>query len=47
MRVRPAAPDSAVAEMQGLEGAFSFAEKLLQKIWLRGDYLKVQISGAF
>ena len=38
MRVRPAAPDSAVAEMQGLEGAFSFAEKLLQKIWLRGDF---------
>src|SRR5688572_1170402 len=29
---------SAVAEIQGLYGAFSFAEKLLQKIWLRGDF---------
>lgn len=38
MRVRPAAFVSAVAEMQGLDGAFSFAEKLLQKIWLRGDF---------
>jgi hypothetical protein len=28
----------AVAEMQGLEGPFSFPEKLLQKIWLRGDF---------
>jgi hypothetical protein len=28
----------AVAEMQGLEGPFSFHEKLLQKIWLRGDF---------
>src|SRR5688572_33151932 len=28
----------AVAEIQGLYGAFSFAEKLLQKIWLRGDF---------
>lgn len=28
----------AVAEMQGLYGAFSFPEKLLQKIWLRGDF---------
>lgn len=27
-----------VAEMQGLQGAFSFPEKLLQKIWLRGDF---------
>ena len=27
-----------VAEIQGLYGAFSFPEKLLQKIWLRGDF---------
>lgn len=32
------APPQAVAEMQGLYGAFSFPEKLLQKIWLRGDF---------
>ena len=38
MRVRPSDSVSAVAEMQGLDGAFSFAEKLLQKIWLRGDF---------
>ena len=30
--------DSGVAEIQGLYGAFSFPEKLLQKIWLRGDF---------
>jgi hypothetical protein len=29
---------SAVAEVQGLYGAFSFPERLLQKIWLRGDF---------
>lgn len=28
----------AVAEVQGLYGAFSFSERLLQKIWLRGDF---------
>lgn len=28
----------AVEEIQGLYGPFSFAEKLLQKIWLRGDF---------
>lgn len=33
----PATP-AAVAEIQGLYGAFSFPEKLLQKIWLRGDF---------
>jgi hypothetical protein len=27
-----------VAEMQGLDGLFSFPEKLFQKIWLRGDF---------
>lgn len=27
-----------VAEVQGLDGAFTFSEKLLQKIWLRGDF---------
>jgi hypothetical protein len=40
--VRPALDSSpataAVAEIQGLYGAFSFPEKLLQKIWLRGDF---------
>jgi hypothetical protein len=30
--------DSAVAELQGLDGAFSFAERLLQRIWGRGDF---------
>jgi hypothetical protein len=29
---------SAVAEIQGLYGAFSFPERLLQKIWGRGDF---------
>lgn len=29
---------SFVAEMQGLFGPYSFPEKLLQKIWLRGDF---------
>ncbi|MDF3058661.1 MAG: hypothetical protein K0R17_2876 [Rariglobus sp.] len=29
---------SAVAEVQGLYGAFSFPERLLQKIWQRGDF---------
>ncbi|MEO6246259.1 MAG: DUF2851 family protein [Opitutaceae bacterium] len=38
MRASPAESDFAVAEMQGLDGAFTFAEKLLQKIWLRGDF---------
>lgn len=28
----------AVAEIQGLYGPFSFPEKLLQQIWLRGDF---------
>jgi hypothetical protein len=30
--------DAAVSEIQGLYGAFSFPERLLQKIWLRGDF---------
>lgn len=34
----PSAPSAAVAELQGLYGAFTFPEKLLQKIWLRGDF---------
>lgn len=29
---------SGVAEIQGLYGSFSFPEKLLQKVWLRGDF---------
>lgn len=32
------ASSPAVAEIQGLYGAFSFPEKLLQKLWLRGDF---------
>jgi hypothetical protein len=36
---RPEATEArAVAEIQGLYGPFSFPEKLLQKIWQRGDY---------
>ena len=27
-----------VAELQGIHGAFSFPERILQKIWLRGDF---------
>ena len=38
MRVDNDANRSVVAEIQGLYGPFSFAEKLLQKIWLRGDF---------
>jgi len=33
-----ASPAGGVAELQGLYGPFSFPEKLLQKIWLRGDF---------
>jgi hypothetical protein len=32
-----------VAELQGLYGAFSFPEKLLQKIWLRGDFVRAGV----
>lgn len=38
MRAAAAAIHPAVEEIQGLYGAFSFPEKLLQKIWLRGDF---------
>jgi hypothetical protein len=38
---RNAQTDPAVAEVQGLYGPFSFPEKLLQKIWLRGDFARV------
>jgi hypothetical protein len=38
MRAEDAVVPLAVAEVQGLYGAFSFPEKLLQKIWLRGDF---------
>jgi hypothetical protein len=38
MRVDDHAHLAVVAEIQGLYGPFSFAEKLLQKIWLRGDF---------
>ena len=36
-RNTPRSPHS-VAELQGLYGPFSFSEKLLQKIWLRGEF---------
>lgn len=36
--VFPSIPVPRVAELQGLYGAFSFHERLLQKIWLRGDF---------
>lgn len=32
-----------VAELQGLYGAFTFPEKLLQKIWLRGDFRRADL----
>lgn len=35
-----AAPADVVAEIQGLYGPFSFPEKLLQKIWHRGEFDK-------
>jgi hypothetical protein len=38
VRVRAERLTSDVAEIQGLYGAFSFPEKLLQKIWLRRDF---------
>lgn len=38
MQVEDEVKLSVVAEIQGLYGPFSFAEKLLQKIWLRGDF---------
>jgi len=31
-------PHPSVAEFQGLYGPFTFSEKLLQKIWLRGEF---------
>ena len=36
----------AVAEMQGLEGPFSFAERVLQRIWARGDFDRGRASTA-
>ena len=33
-----AGTDPCVAELQGIHGAFAFPERLLQKIWLRGDF---------
>jgi len=38
MRAPSVAFVPAVAELQGLYGSFSFPEKLLQKVWLRGDF---------
>ncbi|MCB1103552.1 MAG: DUF2851 family protein, partial [Cephaloticoccus sp.] len=31
-------PQLTVAEVQGLYGPFTFSERLLQKIWDRGDF---------
>jgi len=39
-------PMGAVAELQGLYGAFTFPEKLLQKIWLRGDFQRAAATTA-
>ena len=36
--LQPSPAAGAVAEIQGIYGPFSFPEKLLQKIWLRGDF---------
>ena len=38
VRVSPERLTSNLAEIQGLYGAFSFPERLLQKIWLRRDF---------
>lgn len=35
---------SSLAEIQGLYGAFTFSEKLLQKIWLRRDFDHVAVK---
>ncbi|MDO8542740.1 MAG: DUF2851 family protein [Opitutaceae bacterium] len=37
-------PAAALAEIQGLYGVFSFPEKLLQKIWVRGDFNRAAAS---
>jgi hypothetical protein len=54
-----AIPSNQVAEMQGLYGPFTVAERVVQKIWLRGDFdrhravltdgrkLKVRSTGAW
>jgi len=44
MRVEHDGTALSVAEIQGLYGPFSFAEKLLQKIWLRGDFDHAQVA---
>ena len=36
--IRLPEPELAVAEIQGLYGPFTFTERLLQKIWLRGEF---------
>lgn len=35
-----APPPNQVAEMQGLYGPFTIAERVIQKIWLRGDFAR-------
>ncbi|MBL9210752.1 MAG: DUF2851 family protein, partial [Opitutaceae bacterium] len=44
MRAEHDANPPLVAEVQGLYGPFAFAEKLLQKIWLRGDFDATQVT---
>jgi len=38
-----ATPSSHVAEMQGLYGPFTIAERVVQKIWLRGDFDRTRL----
>ncbi len=45
MTVPSKQPDpSTAAEIQGLYGPFTFSEKLLQKIWMRGDFDRSRVT---
>ncbi len=46
MSERADEPPPAVAEIQGLDGAFSFSERLLQRIWSRGDFDRTRAATA-
>lgn len=41
--VRKGTSSPAVAEIQGLYGPFTFSEKLLQQIWVRGDFDRARL----
>jgi len=41
--VRMPTPKNHVAEMQGLYGPFTLAERVVQKIWLRGDFDRTRL----